>query len=66
MIVETNTAYGGGRSTTARHRETIMANGWDFCPVDIMDEHGAVMLPVRGGKHFKEMYVGKSLPLTTA
>lgn len=61
VIVETNTAYGGGRSTTARHRETIMANGWDFCPVDIMDEHGAVMLPVRGGKHFKEMSVGKSL-----
>ena len=62
VIVETNTAYGGGRSTTARHRETIMANGWDFCPVDIMDEHGAVMLPVRGGKHFTEMSVGKSLP----
>lgn len=62
VIVETNTAYGGGRSTTARHRETIMANGWDFCPVDIMDEFGNVALPVRGGKHFKEMYVGKSLP----
>ena len=61
VIVETNTAYGGERSTTARHRETIMANGWDFCPVDIMDEHGAVMLPVRGGKHFTEMSVGKSL-----
>ena len=61
VIVETNTAYGGGRSTTARHRETIMANGWDFCPVDIMDEHGAVMLPVCGGKHFTEMSVGKSL-----
>lgn len=61
VIVETNTAYGGGRSTTARHRETIMANGWDFCPVDIMDEFGNVALPVRGGKHFKEMYVGKSL-----
>lgn len=61
VIVETNTAYGGGRSTTARHRETIMANGWDFYPVDIMDEHGAVMLPVRGGKHFTEMSVGKSL-----
>lgn len=26
-----------------------------------MDEHGAVMLPVRGGKHFTEMSVGKSL-----
>ncbi len=61
VIVETNTAYGGGRSTTERHRETIRANGWDFCPVDIMDEHGAVMLPISGGRHFKEMSVGKSL-----
>lgn len=60
-IVETNTLYKRGRHTTELHRETIMANGWDFCPVDIMDEHGAVMLPVRGGKHFTEMSVGKSL-----
>ena len=54
VIVETNTAYGGGRSTTERHRETIMANGWDFCPVDIMDEHGAVMLPVRGASTLRK------------
>ena len=61
-IVETNTLYKRGRHTTELHRKTIAYNGWDFCPVDIMDEHGAVMLPVRGGKHFTEMYVGKSLP----
>ena len=60
-IVETNTLYKRGRHTTELHRKTIAANGWNFCPVDIMDEHGAVMLPVRGGKHFKEMSVGKSL-----
>ena len=60
-IVETNTLYKRGRHTTELHRKTIAANGWNFCPVDIMDEHGAVMLPVRGGKHFKEMSVGKIL-----
>jgi len=60
-LVETNTLYKGKRSTTADHRETIRINGWDFCPVDIMDEEGAVMIPVRGGKHFKEMSVGKHL-----
>ena len=61
-IVETNTLYKRGRHTTELHRKTIAYNGWDFCPVDIMDEFGNVALPVRGGKHFKEMYVGKSLP----
>lgn len=60
-LVETNTLYKGNRFTTAEHRETIRINGWDFCPVDIMDEDGAVMIPVKGGKHFKEMSVGKHM-----
>jgi uncharacterized Fe-S center protein len=60
-LVETNTLYKGKRYTTADHRETIQINGWDFCPVDIMDEDGAVMIPVSGGKHFKEMSVGKHM-----
>lgn len=60
-LVETNTLYKGKRFTTADHRETLKINGWDFCPVDIMDEDGAVMIPVKGGKRFKEMSVGKHL-----
>jgi len=60
-LVETNTFYKGQRNTTAEHRETLKINGWDFCPVDIMDEDGAVMIPVEGGKHFKEMSVGKHM-----
>jgi len=60
-LVETNTLYKGKRFTTADHRETIAINGWDFCPVDIMDEDGAVMIPVKGGKHFSEMSVGKNM-----
>ena len=60
-LVETNTLYMGKRYTTADHRATIKVNGWDFCPVDIMDEDGAVMIPVKGGKHFKEMSVGKHM-----
>ena len=47
-IVETNAYYAGGRYTTAQHRETIQTNGWTFCPVDIMDEEGTAMLPVKG------------------
>jgi uncharacterized protein len=60
-LVETNTLYKGKRYTTADHRETLKINGWEFCPVDIMDEDGAVMIPVKGGKHFKEMSVGKHM-----
>lgn len=60
-LVETNTLYKGKRYTTADHRETIRINGWDFCPVDIMDEDGAVMIPVQGGNHFTEMSVGKNM-----
>lgn len=60
-IVETNTLYKGDRYTTESHRETLKVNGWDFCPVDIMDENGTVMLPVRNGKHFKEISMGKNI-----
>ena len=57
-IVETNTYYHGDRYTTEGHRETLKVNGWTFAPVDIMDEEGTVMLPVKGGKYFKEMSMG--------
>ena len=60
-IIETNTYYEGDRYTTEQHRETLKVNGWDFCPVDIMDEEGTAMLPVEGGKWFSEMSVGKNL-----
>ena len=60
-LVETNTLYKGKRYTTQDHRETIKINGWNFCPVDILDEDGAVMIPVKDGKRFKEMSVGKHL-----
>ena len=61
VIVETNTYYEGDRYTTAQHRETLEVNGWTFCPVDIMDEEGTVMLPVKGGKWFSEMSMGKNI-----
>ena len=60
-IVETNTYYEGDRYTTEQHRETIRVNGWDFAPVDIMDEDGTAELPVEGGKWFDHMVVGKNL-----
>lgn len=60
-IVETNTYYPGDRYTTESHRRTLAVNGWTFCPVDILDADGTVMLPVQGGKWFSEMSVGAHL-----
>ena len=61
VIVETNTYYEGDRYTTEQHRETLKVNGWTFAPVDIMDEDGTAMLPVKGGKWFDEMSVGSHM-----
>ncbi len=60
-IIETNTYYEGARYTTEDHRKTLEVNGWTFAPVDIMDEDGTVMLPVKGGKWFTEMSMGKNI-----
>ena len=61
VIVETNAYYEGERHTTEGHRQVLATNGWTFAPVDILDEDGAIMLPVKGGKWFQEMSVGKHL-----
>ena len=60
-IVETNTYYEGDRYTTEQHLETLKVNGWTFCPIDIMDSEGTVLLPIEGGKWMKEMCHGKTM-----
>ncbi len=60
-LVETNVYYESPRQTTGGHRETLKINGWTFSPVDIMDEEGTIMLPVKNGKHFKEMSMGSHI-----
>ena len=60
-IIETNTYYEGDRYTTDAHRKTLEINGWAFCPVDITDSDGVAALPVKGGKWFEEMHVGKRM-----
>ncbi len=61
VIVECNVLYDSPRKTTEGHKAVIAGNGWTFCPVDIMDEHGDVNLPVNGGKWFKEVAFGKNI-----
>ena len=53
-VVETNSYYDGDRYTTEGHRKTLKVNGWTFCPVDILDEDGSAVLPVKGGKWFDD------------
>jgi len=60
-IVETNSYYEGDRYTTEQHRQTLEVNGWTFAPVDILDEDGAALLPVHGGKWLDSISVGAHL-----
>lgn len=60
-IVETNTLYGGDRSNTRTHRQTLKINGWDFSPVDILDEDGGVDWSVNNGMHLKSINIGSHL-----
>ena len=60
-IIETNTYYKGDRYTTDRHRKTLKVNGWTFCDVDITDEDGTTLLPVKDGKWFDNMSVGSHM-----
>ena len=58
-IVECNTAYGGNRASTARHRQQAKENGLlDIAELDILDEEGSMELPIEGGKVLSVDYVG--------
>jgi uncharacterized Fe-S center protein len=58
-LVESNTAYGGRRASTAVHKETARAHGYTaIAAVDILDENGSISLPVRGGTRLQENFVG--------
>ena len=58
-IVECNTAYGGGRANTTAHLQAAKDHGFTaIAEIDIMDAEGETALPVKGGKHLKEDFVG--------
>lgn len=62
-IVECNTAYGGSRSETAMHYQVAEDHGFtEIADVVIMDENGSVTIPVEGGTHLTENYVGAHFP----
>lgn len=62
-IVECNTACGGGRASTENHLKAAADHGFTvIAPVDIMDAEGEVSLPVKGGRHLRENFVGSHYP----
>lgn len=61
-IVECNTAYGGRRRSTRDHWKAIEEHGFmQIAPCDILDSEGEIILPVIGGVHLRENYVGAHL-----
>ena len=62
-IIECNTAYGGARNTTEKHKELMKEHEWTkYFDVDIMDAEGPdVTLQIPNGILIKETYVGKNL-----
>lgn len=62
-VVETNTAYGGARSTSAGHLKLLKSHGWsETFDVDLMDETGPdAVLEIPDGKVLKKDVVGKDL-----
>jgi uncharacterized Fe-S center protein len=59
-IVECNVLYPSPRQATHGHRETLQTNGFDFCPIDIMDADGDAALPVPGMREFLDAPAGAS------
>jgi uncharacterized Fe-S center protein len=58
-IVECNTVYGGRRASAATHYQVAKDHGFSaIAPVVILDEKADISLPVTGGKHLKENFVG--------
>ena len=62
-VVECNTAYEGGRDTTARHMQTFINHGWSpMFDVDLLDAKGPDLeLPIPNGLRIKQNFVGKNI-----
>lgn len=61
-LVECNTAYEGRRNTSSAHWKTFQEHGFTaIAPCDLMDEDGEIAIPVTGGIHLKENFVGAHL-----
>jgi len=57
-FVDSNTYYGGGRTTNEDHLKAARDHGFTYAPVDILDAEGEIKVPVNGGNRLKEAIIG--------
>ncbi len=58
-IVECNTAYGGSRASSAKHKQVAEDHGFTaIADFDLMDEEGEVAWPMTGGSRLDRVIVG--------
>ncbi|VVB62812.1 Uncharacterised protein [uncultured archaeon] len=57
-FVDSNTAYGGSRASTAAHLQVARDHGFTYAPVDILDADGEIRLPITGGNKLNEAIIG--------
>lgn len=61
-IIESNTAYGGQRASTAMHYQVAEDHGFSaIAPFVVLDETDSMALSIRNGTHFEENLVGARL-----
>ena len=60
-VVECNTAYGGARNTTEKHKKLMDEHGWTkYFNVDILDAEEDIVIDIPEGKVIKKNYLGKN------
>lgn len=62
-VIECNTAYGGARNTSEKHKRLFEKHGWyKYFPVDLMDENDDdLVLEIPNGKVIKRDYIGSHI-----
>ena len=63
IVIECNTAYGGARNTTAKHKKLMESHEWSkLFPVDIMDEEdNDLCIDIENGTIIKKDYLGEHI-----
>jgi uncharacterized Fe-S center protein len=62
-LVESNTAYGGRRASSAMHYQVAEDHGFTaIAEFDLQDADGEISLPVTGGEVLTENFVGMTFP----